>query len=232
VHAGGKSTLLLSLLRLLELESGEIELDGIDIKQVGLDLLRRRCFVAVSQDPLVLPNEPLRFNLDPDASISDDDLVAALNKAGLSSHFLESQMHSGEEPATVFGIPDSSEHPILDQKVSLFPKLSVGQCQLLALCRALVKANSLQRSGVKPVVLLDEVTSSLDPVTESTINRIINDEFTKQGHTVIIVAHRLGTLEKHMKAGRDAVAMMADGRLEEVIDDLGPASFQRLRQIG
>jgi ABC-type multidrug transport system fused ATPase/permease subunit len=107
VHAGGKSTLLLSLLRLLELESGEIELDGIDIKQVGLDLLRRRCFVAVSQDPLVLPNEPLRFNLDPDASISDDDLVAALNKAGLSSHFLESQMHSGEEPATVFGIPDS-----------------------------------------------------------------------------------------------------------------------------
>jgi ABC-type transport system involved in cytochrome bd biosynthesis fused ATPase/permease subunit len=85
---------------------------------------------------------------------------------------------------------------------------------------------------VKPVVFLDEVTSSLDPVTESIIHRIINDEFTKQGHTVIIVAHRLGTLEKHMEAGRDAVAMMADGRLEEVIDDLGPASFQRFRQMG
>jgi ABC-type multidrug transport system fused ATPase/permease subunit len=232
VHASGKSTLLLSLLRLLELESGKIELDGIDIKQVRLDLLRRRCFVAVSQDPLVLPNETLRFNLDPDASISDGDLVAALNKAGLSSHFLESQMHSGGKPATVFGIPDSSEHPILDQKVSLFPKLSVGQCQLFALSRTLVKANSLRCSGVKPVILLDEVTSSLDPGTESTIHRIIDDEFTKKGHTVIIVAHSLGTLEKHMKAGRDGVAMMADGRLEEVIDDLGPAIFQRFRQKG
>ncbi|PKX91181.1 uncharacterized protein P174DRAFT_495524 [Aspergillus novofumigatus IBT 16806] len=232
VHASGKSTLLLSLLRLLELESGKIELDGIDIKQVRLDVLRRRCFVAVSQDPLVLPNETLRFNLDPDASMSDDDLVVALNKAGLWPHFFEGHTYSGKEPATITNISNSSGYHILDQKVSLLPKLSVGQCQLFSLCRALVKANSLQRSGMKPVVLLDEVTSSLDEVTESTIHRIIDDEFTKQGHIVIIVAHRLGTLEKHMKAGRDVVAMMADGRLEEVIDDLGPATFQRFRQMG
>ncbi|KAH3540206.1 hypothetical protein KXV64_006099 [Aspergillus fumigatus] len=228
----GKSTLLFSLLRLLEVQSGQIELDGIDIKQVRLDLLRQRCFVAVSQDPLLLPDETLRFNLDSDTSLSNDVLLATLNKAGLFSHFLEGHTYSGGEPDTMADISDTGAHPILDQKVSLLPKLSVGQCQLFALCRALAKASSLRRSGVKPVVLLDEVTSSLDPGTESTIHRIIDNEFTEQGHTVIIVAHKLGTLEKHMKAGRDAVAMMADGRLEEVIDYLGPETFQYSMQMG
>ncbi|GIK07230.1 hypothetical protein Aspvir_002888 [Aspergillus viridinutans] len=227
----GKSTLLLSLLRLLELESSQIELDGIDIRHVRLDLLRRRCFVAVSQEPLVLPNENLRFNLDPDASMPDDVLVAALNKAGLWSHFFEGHTYSGGEPAPTLNISGSGRHPILDKKVSLFRKLSVGQSQLFALCRALVKARSLRDSGVKPVVLLDEVTSSLDPVTESTVHRIIDDEFTQNGHTVIIVAHRFGSMEKHTTNGRDAVALMADGQLEEVIEALGAATFERLRQI-
>ncbi|KAF7162579.1 hypothetical protein CNMCM5623_007825 [Aspergillus felis] len=211
----GKSTLLLLLLRLLELESGQIELDGIDIRHVRLELLRRRCFVAVSQEPLVLPNETLRFNLDPDASMPDDVLVAALKKTGLWSHFFEGHTYSGGEPAAALNISGSGHHPILDQKVSLFRKLSAGQSQLFALCRALVKASSLRGSGVKPVILLDEVTSSLDPVTETTIHRIIDDEFTGKGHTVIIVAHRLGLLEKHIKTGRDAMATMADGQLEQ-----------------
>ncbi|KAF7587664.1 hypothetical protein BBP40_006894 [Aspergillus hancockii] len=227
----GKSTLLLSLLRLLELQSGQIELDGVDISQVRLDILRRRCFVAVSQDPLLLPNETLRFNLNPDASIPDDALVVALNKVGLWSHFFEGHTYIGGEPATVINIPGSSEHPILDQKVSIFQELSVGQRQLFALCRALVKVSSLQHSGVKPVVVLDEVTSSLDPVTESIIHRIIDEEFTDRGHTVIIVAHRLGALEEHTKTGRDALALMADGQLQEVIEDLGPVVFQRFRQL-
>lgn len=91
--------------------------------------------------------------------------------------------------------------------------------------------SSLQCSGVKPVVVLDEVTSSLDSVTESTIHRIIDDEFTEKGHTVIIVAHRLGAMEKHTKIGRDALALMADGQLQEVIEDLGPVVFQRFRQL-
>lgn len=79
---------------------------------------------------------------------------------------------------------------------------------------------------------MDEVTSSLDPGSESIIHHIINNEFTKQGHTVIIMAHKLSTLEKHMKAGRDAVAMMADGQLDEVINYLGPETFQYSMQMG
>jgi ABC-type multidrug transport system fused ATPase/permease subunit len=218
-------------LRLLELESGKIEIDGIDIKQVGLDLLRRRCFIAISQDPLILPNETLRFNLDPDGSEPDDVLVAALTTAGLWSHFFECDTHLSERRATVINIPGSYEHPILDRKVTLFHKLSAGQCQLLSVCRALVKASSLRHSRVKPVIILDEVTSCLDAATESSINHIIDDEFSENGHTIIIVTHRLGALEGHIEAGRDVVALMADGKLQEVIEDVGPAMFQRFREM-
>ncbi|KAK7996449.1 hypothetical protein PG989_004489 [Apiospora arundinis] len=146
----GKSTLFLALLRLLELRSGTIEVDGIDIKHVRLDVLRQRCFIAVSQDPLLLPEETLRFNLDPDNVASDEALIITLSKSGLWSHFFEGEKR----------------------------------------------------------VEGDEVTSSLDVDMESTVFRVIDEEFTGKGHTTIIVTHRLGTL--YTKVGRDAVAFMAD----------------------
>jgi ATP-binding cassette subfamily C (CFTR/MRP) protein 1 len=210
----GKSTLIATLLRLLELQSGTIEIDGIDIKNVRLDLLRQRCFIAVSQDPLILSNETLRFNLDPNSFALNEILIDALLKAGLWSHFSTGNADIDGQAANVIRITAIDEHRILDQKISQFKELSVGQCQLFALSRALVKASSLRLSGVKPVVVLDEVTSSLDSETESTIYRIINDEFTEQGLTVIIVAHRLSVLTEHTKIGRDSVVFMADGALQ------------------
>jgi ABC-type multidrug transport system fused ATPase/permease subunit len=98
--------------------------------------------------------------------------------------------------------------------VSQFKELSVGQFQLLVLFRALVKARFLRLSGVKPVVVLDEFTSSLDSETESTTYRMINDEFTEQGLTVIIIAHRLSVLTGHTKIGRDDAVLMANGALQ------------------
>lgn len=221
----GKSTLMLTLLRLLELRSGKILLDGIDISSVRLDLLRQRCFIVVSQDALLLHEETLRFNLDPDSSVSDNDLIVALTRANLWSHFVESD--KGVEGTIV--ISGFSDHAILDQKVSMFQELSVGQCQLFTICRALVKASTLRASGVTPVVVLDEVTSSLDVATESAIYRIIDEEFTQKGHTVIIIAHRLSAL--HTKVGRDAVVFMADGRLQEVRRDLVPSTFRHFSQL-
>lgn len=223
--------MILTLLRLLELQSGKIELDGIDIKTVGLDILRQQCFIAVSQDPLLLPNETLRFNLDPDGSVTDDDLVDALTETGLWSHFFEGGTSIDVEGASIIEFSeDSDEHPVLHRKFALFQELSVGQCQLLALCRALVKAKFLRSAGLKPVIILDEATSSLDIVTESTVHKIVDREFTHKGHTVIIVTHRLGALEKHMEVGRDAVALIADGKLQEVIQDKGPMAIQLLGQ--
>ena len=231
MHFSGKSTLLLVLLQLLEPQSGKIELDGIDIRHVSLDLLRERCFIAVSQDSLILPNETLRFNLHSGTSISDNIIIAALAKTGLWAHFFSSDTRIEAKTDTATNAAGFHEQLVLDRKVLSFKELSVGQCQLFALCRALVKASSLRNFGLRPVILLDEVTSSLDTTTEVTINRIINDEFTEQGHTVIIVAHRLGAFQEHTETRRDAVALLADGELREVIRDLESATFQRLQRM-
>ncbi|KAK5626723.1 hypothetical protein RRF57_002438 [Xylaria bambusicola] len=219
----GKSTLLLTLLRMLELRSGNIEIDGFNIKHVSLEVLRQRCFITVSQDPLLLLHETVRFNLDPSASIPNDVLMETLRKCELSSHLSGGNTTDSTVGRNSFEQADidkfegpNGEHPILDQKLLEFSELSVGQCQLFALSRALVKAIVLERHGIKPIVLLDEATSSLDSVTEATIYRIIDEEFSSKGHTVVIVAHRVGVLEKHMKKGRDAVAVMGDGKLQDV----------------
>lgn len=216
----GKSSLLLALLRILELQSGKIEVDGVDVSRVRLDLLRQRCFVTVSQDALLLLNETLRFNLDPEALLEDDLLVDALVRTGLWKYFLATETDVDISP---FG-----KHPILDKQISSFPELSVGQCQLFALCRGIIKANAMRIVGIKPIVLLDEVTSSLDHATESTIHGIIDEEFTGKGHTVIIVAHRLSVLGEYMRPGRDLVALMGDGRLVEVITDLNADTLKGL----
>ncbi|KAI1326803.1 putative ABC transporter [Xylariaceae sp. FL0255] len=216
----GKSSVVLTLLRLLELRSGKIKLDGIDITQVDLNMIRERCFIVMSQDPLVLMEETLRFNLDPSSSASDETLKLALQKAGLWTQFAKSGKCTAEDAS------GSGQHPVFDKKVSLLPELSVGQCQLLAICRTLIKSASLQAMGLKPVVILDEVTSSLDVATESTIYQVVEKEFSEKGHTVIIIAHRLGALHKYMKVGQDATAFMKDGRLQELKRDGGAAMLQ------
>ena len=60
----GKSTLLLTLLRLLDVKSGVIKVDGIDLSLVPRYLIRQRCFITVAQDPFLLAQASLRFNLD------------------------------------------------------------------------------------------------------------------------------------------------------------------------
>lgn len=206
----GKSTLLLTLLRILELQSGKIKLDGVDISRVRLDLLRERCFVTVSQDTLILSNESLRFNLDPDGALENEIIIAALERTLLWHHFLK------DGSADNLG----GDHPIIDTKLSLLPELSVGQCQLFGLCRAIIKIKSVEYERVKPVVLLDEVTSSLDSVTESVIHSIIDEEFTGKGYTVIIIAHRLSVLARNTKDRREFVVEIADGRVKDAAQDL------------
>jgi len=60
----GKSTLMLTLLRLLDMKSGTIKVDGIDLSLVPRSLIRQRCFITVAQDPFILGQASLRFNLD------------------------------------------------------------------------------------------------------------------------------------------------------------------------
>ncbi len=222
----------MTLLRILELQSGQIVLDGVDISRVRLQLLRERCFITVSQDTLLLSNETLRFNLDPEHSLEADVIVDALKRTGLWQHFYgngeDSNRHLMLDSERTVDSGALAQHPVLDKKVLSFPELSVGQSQLFALCRAIIKVNLVRRAGVKPIVLLDEITSSLDYATESAIYAIINEEFTEKGHTTIIIAHRLSILAEHIKSGRDVVAVMGEGRLQELITDPTPMSFKTL----
>lgn len=198
---------------MLELQTGSVTIDSVDISRVRRDTIRRRCFVTVSQDALTLSNETMRFNLDPAAQVPDEIIIQALQKTQLLEHFTRAS-HASSVSSTYH------DHPLLDQPLSSFPELSVGQCQLFALSRALVMVHSLRAEGVQPVVLLDEVTASLDLAAERRMHDVIDAEFTRHGHTVVAIAHRLGVLAEHARPGQDVVVQLRDGRVEGVGGDV------------
>lgn len=160
--------------------------------------------------------------MDPDTLVSDEVIIEALQKTRLFDHFTKRGAMGtgpGSDDDTIMET-GYRDHLVLDQKVSSFSELSVGQGQLFALCRALVKVQRLRTEGVKPIILLDEVTSSLDLATEAAIHIIIDQEFTENGHTVIVIAHRLGVLTEHARPGQDVIVQLRDGRLQGVSTDL------------
>jgi ABC-type multidrug transport system fused ATPase/permease subunit len=106
------------------LQSGKIELDGVDISRVRLDLLRQRTFITVSQEALLLSNETLRFNLNPDFSLSDEGVIDAMVRTGLwpyfSREFTDMNRHSEADAENAIDISAFGEHRMLDNKPSLF----------------------------------------------------------------------------------------------------------------
>lgn len=206
----GKSTIFLTLLRLIE-STGTVEVDGQDIANIPLSIVRQRCFITVSQDSFLMPDATLRFNLDASSIVSDQVLETALLKVGLWTHLCSTSTGHSQSP--------------LYQRLSSLPALSVGQSQLLAMARAIARKHSFRgwrqpyrssEGAPRPILLLDEATSSLDSVTELTIHNIIETEFLKQGHTVIIIAHRLSVLTGSMKSSTDRLFFVQNGNLTEV----------------
>jgi ATP-binding cassette subfamily C (CFTR/MRP) protein 1 len=214
----GKSSLILAFLRLLPIRSGTIRLDSIDITSIPHDDLRQRAFVTVAQDPLTLANETIRLNLDPEGVVSDEVLVSKLISTRLwtvlSTGFEAENEVRDERSQSGDGL--FLDHPVLDKKVSELPAFSAGQAQLFALARALVKVERMRQVGARPVILLDEVTASVDAATEAFIHEIGDKEISRMGMTVIMVAHRLGSLENWFTKGRDAVVWMREGVIEGV----------------
>ncbi|KAF5253662.1 hypothetical protein FANTH_1353 [Fusarium anthophilum] len=210
----GKSTLLLALLRLLNTQSGSIEVDGIDLSLVPLSTIRERCFITVTQDPFLLAQASLRFNLDPSETLSDSVIMKALERTGLCGHF---------------GINTQAKLvDILDDPLSSLPHMSTGQTQLFALTRAILRLEHSSIAGTKPILLLDEATSSVDGVTESIMRGIIKEVFANNGHTVIEITHRLSGYEDIARTGGESrqvkVVLLSlgeiqsQGRIEDMLD--------------
>lgn len=224
----GKSSLLLALLRLLDATEGRIAIDGVDIARLSRPALRKRAFVTVAQEVFFLPLASLRFNLDPEEKALASVIVSALERTGLWGHFCAGATASGDEEveyrvAAGGSSAERDDEVILETPLSSLPALSTGQSQLLALARALVRRHVLcnptgyvDSQPAKPIILLDEVTSSLDPETEGRIYDIIQDEFVEGGHTVVMVTHKLAAFRSRLRKGKDAVVWMAEGRIERV----------------
>jgi ATP-binding cassette subfamily B protein len=161
----GKSTFVNLILRMYDLESGRIVIDGQDIAHVTQDSLRSQVSL-IPQDPILF-HRSLRENIayaKPDAT--DEEIIAAAKQA----HCHEFIMAAPEGYAAIVG-----ERGV---------KLSGGQRQRIAIARAILKD--------APILIFDEATSSLDSFTESAIGRSM--EAMMKGRTTIVIAHRLSTL--------------------------------------
>lgn len=137
--------------------------------------------IVIPQDPLLLVGT-LRLNLDPSNSHPDSALTAVLSRVGLWDEL--SSRGGLDADLTASG-------------------LSLGQQQLLALARALLKRDRGK------VLLLDEPTSNVDAETDGVMQRVLAEDFA--GCTILTVAHRLETI-----FDSDVVVVLDAGRLVEV----------------
>jgi ATP-binding cassette, subfamily B, bacterial len=190
----GKTTLTRLLLRLLDPTEGTVRLGDTDVRDVRLADLRRR--VAIVTQDVQLFEATVRDNLTLFGAYGADDrdLVDLLDDLGLGPWYLA--LPGGLD--TMLGSSGAG--------------VSAGEAQLLAFARVFLRDPGL--------VILDEATSRLDPVSEERIERAVDKLLS--GRTAVLVAHRLSTLDR-----ADEIVVLDDGRIVEhdsrqaLVDDAG-----------
>jgi ATP-binding cassette, subfamily B, bacterial len=178
----GKSTLAKLMARLYDPQDGSVSFGGVNLRDASMEDLRRR-IVVIPQEGFLFDGS-VRDNLliaKPDAT--ETELLAALDRLGLRERFE--------------ALPEGLDTEVRERG----SRLSAGERQLVALSRAAL---------VDPAVLvLDEATSNLDPGTEMLIEAAL--EKLMAGRSVIVVAHRLSTVQR-----ADKIAVVADARISEI----------------
>jgi ATP-binding cassette subfamily B protein len=161
----GKTTIIRLLCRLYEPQAGRILLDGVDIRELPVALLRRRLGVVLQDTFLFSGN--VADNLRLDADLSDAELESLCRDLGLQP--LLGRLSAG----------------LATELRERGANLSSGERQLLAVARVAIREPS--------VLVMDEATAFLDPSTEATLQRDL--ESLLDGRTAIVIAHRLATVE-------------------------------------
>ncbi len=182
-HTGaGKSTLGKLISRYYEYQDGQILIDGVDIRELDLPSYRKKLSI-ISQE-VFLFNDTIRDNLlygIPDAD-DEDKVIETLSK--IDALEWVQRMEKG-----------------LDTKVGeRGDRLSQGQKQLISFARILMRDPA--------ILILDEATSSIDPLTEVLVQKAI--DLILEGRTSIVIAHRLSTIRKV-----DRIIVMEDGKIIE-----------------
>ncbi|KAJ4482242.1 P-loop containing nucleoside triphosphate hydrolase protein, partial [Lentinula aciculospora] len=183
----GKSSLTLALLRAIP-TSGQVFFDGISTDKLNLEALRSN--ITITPQVPELLSGTLRSNIDPFSEHDDSRLNDALRASGL------------------FALQGDGEFDVqnrlgLDSEIKGggSSNLSVGQRQIIALARAIVRGSKL--------LIFDEATSSIDHKTDSIIQETLRHELGNDA-TLLTVAHRLGTVMDY-----DRIMVLDDGRIVE-----------------
>ncbi|KAI5924764.1 P-loop containing nucleoside triphosphate hydrolase protein [Camillea tinctor] len=183
----GKSSIMSTLFRLVELSGGHITIDGLDISTLGLHDLRSRLAI-IPQDPTLFRGT-VRSNLDPFGEHTDLELWSALRQADL----VPADAPMEERDPSRIHLDSVVEEDGLN--------FSLGQRQLMALARALVRGSR--------IIVCDEATSSVDMETDDKIQSTMAAAF--KGRTLLCIAHRLRTI-----IGYDRICVMDAGRIAEL----------------
>ncbi|RCV37022.1 hypothetical protein SETIT_8G028800v2 [Setaria italica] len=177
---GGKSTLIQALFRIVEPCIGQVLIDGIDICTIGLHDLRTRLSI-IPQDPVMFEGT-LRSNIDPLGEYSDEQIWEALDSCHLGDEVRKNELK-------------------LDWTVRGNGKnWSAGQRQLVCLGRVILKR--------RKILVLDEATSSVDPITDNLIQKTLKHQFPECA--VITIAHRITSV-----LDSDKVLLLDNGAIAE-----------------
>lgn len=163
----GKSTVINLLNRFYEIDSGQILVDGIDIKDITLESLRSEIAVVLQNVFLFADTILANINLS-DPNITEEDVINAAKQIGIHD-FIKT-------------LPNAYHYNVKERGAML----SSGQRQLISFLRAYMSNPS--------ILILDEATSSVDTYSELLIQEA-TDKITK-GRTSIVIAHRLATIKK------------------------------------
>ena len=196
----GKSTILNLVMRFFDPQAGTVSIDGHDISKVTLASLRSQ-IALLTQDP-VLFDDTIANNIAYGSEGAGMDSIVDAAKAAAAHEFI-SALPNGYE--TTVGEDGS--------------RLSGGEKQRIAFARAILRG--------APILLLDEPTSALDAESEVKIQRAM--ETLLDGRTVLMIAHRLSTVEK-----ADRICVLRDGKIEQMgrHDELvrQPGTYARMFQ--